>query len=63
MSEMLHVRLKGTEKQLIEAVAKRSKRRVSDWVRLTLVSAIEEGMPLSDELRGLLEQVQGDIVR
>ncbi|MBK9945628.1 MAG: DUF1778 domain-containing protein [Nitrospira sp.] len=48
MNENINVRVRQAERELFEAAAKRSRRKLSDWVRITLVDSAKVVVPEAD---------------
>lgn len=48
MKENINVRVRQAERELFEAAAKRSRRKLSDWVRITLVDSAKVVVPEAD---------------
>lgn len=57
MNDTLNVRLKPAERELYERAAAADKRRMSDWVRLTLCNAARELVSDPELLARVDEQV------
>lgn len=50
--KFIHVRVRAADHELFEAAARKDRRKLSDWVRLTLTDAALESVPKPDQNQG-----------